>query len=597
MSYLVLARKYRPQKFEDIIGQEHITRVLKNAIKENRVAHGYIFSGQRGVGKTTTARIFAKALNCKSGPAEEPCNKCRNCEEIIRGNSIDVIEIDGASNRGIDEIRNLRENIKYAPAASKYKIYIIDEAHQITDAAFNALLKTLEEPPEHCIFIMATTDPQKFPDTILSRCQRFNFRPVSIKDISGNIMNIAKKENISVDEKAVNLIARSAGGSLRDSLSIFDQIISFCGNKIGIDDIISVLGMLKEDTLTLMTEQILKNNTERMVSAVRDTISAGYDPVSIAADLQSYLRNILLNKTAPGIITDTSDREKLDFYSKNFSADVILRLIDLLSDCVYQMKNTEQPALVLDVFCVKLTQKYVGLDEIVNRLEMIEGGGGHDSDDAGNSGDDDTGENRTEAKKTGAAAGRERPGSGYPAETGRQTKQPSGPAQKPRNISPAQNFSSVSPANLAGMWKSIIENNKENPVLASCMADSRLIGFDGTTATIEFKNSFTMDVVESNKNIWLGMLEEKLGKKINIKETIAANTPGGETPPPDSDEPAIEEENEEEIIAPNGDGAGEMPELPKHKPGHAAGVNNPKNEEPIAKTIIDLFGGTIEKND
>ncbi|MDO8734336.1 MAG: DNA polymerase III subunit gamma/tau, partial [Elusimicrobiota bacterium] len=229
MSYIVLARKYRPQKFDDIVGQEHITRVLKNAIKENRIAHGYIFSGQRGIGKTTTARIFAKALNCKERPKEEPCDKCDSCREIVGGNSIDVMEIDAASNRGIDQIRDLRENIKYAPSSSKYKIYIIDEAHQITNEAFNALLKTLEEPPAHAIFIFATTSTQKIPPTILSRCQRFSFRPLSIKEISGQIEKIAEKENIKIDDKAVAVIARSVGGALRDALSVFDQVISFCG--------------------------------------------------------------------------------------------------------------------------------------------------------------------------------------------------------------------------------------------------------------------------------------------------------------------------------------------------------------------------------
>src|SRR3989339_6742 len=217
MSYIILARKYRPQKFDDIVGQEHIARVLKNALKENRVAHGYIFSGQRGVGKTTTARIFAKALNCKEGPKEEPCNKCDSCREILNGNSIDVMEIDAASNRGVDQIRDLRENIKYAPSSSKYKIYIIDEAHQITEPAWNALLKTLEEPPSHAIFIFATTSTQKIPPTILSRCQRFSFRPLSIKEISEHIGKIAEKENIKIDAQAVAVIARSVGGALRDA--------------------------------------------------------------------------------------------------------------------------------------------------------------------------------------------------------------------------------------------------------------------------------------------------------------------------------------------------------------------------------------------
>jgi len=569
MSYLVLARKYRPQRFEDIIGQEHIARVLKNAIKDNRVAHGYIFSGQRGVGKTTTARIFAKALNCKNGPTEEPCNKCRNCEEIIKSNSIDVIEIDGASNRGIEEIRNLRENIKYAPAASKYKIYIIDEAHQITDAAFNALLKTLEEPPEHSIFVMATTDPQKIPDTILSRCQRFNFRPVSIKDISENILKIAKIENIVVDEKAVNLIARSAGGSMRDSLSIFDQIISFCGNNITVDEIISVLGMLKEDTLTLMTEHIYKNDTGKLLSAVRDTVAAGYDPLSIAADLQSYIRNVLLNKTAPDIIYGVSDKEKLDFYSQKFSTDVLLRLINILSECIYQMKNAEQPVLILDVFCVKLTQKYIGIDEIVKRLEAIECGTGSD-------------ENNAESDAV-------------PSDTDLNSD---GTTQKDNVQKYKSNISSVK---IREIWKSIIENNRENPVLASCMTDSKIAALTADTAMIEFKNKFAMDIVTSNENIWRPVLEEKSGGKINLKYEIFSDNQFNQTVSPEIDEPAIEEEEDESVI-PQDNGIENLPETASKTPVKLTDGKKSKEDilakEPIAKTILDLFGGTIkESND
>ncbi|MEW6040270.1 MAG: DNA polymerase III subunit gamma/tau, partial [Elusimicrobiota bacterium] len=227
MAYLVLARKYRPQKFNEIVGQSHVSKVLQNAIKVNRIAHAYIFAGPRGTGKTTTARIFAKALNCKSLTSDEPCDKCDFCAEIKNGYSVDVLEIDGASNRGIDEIRALRENVKFAPANLKYKIYIIDEAHQITEAAFNALLKTLEEPPEHVIFMLATTEPQKIPDTILSRCQRFKFRPLSDVEIANNLKEIIKKEKFSVDENAAGLISRAANGSIRDSLSILDQIVSY----------------------------------------------------------------------------------------------------------------------------------------------------------------------------------------------------------------------------------------------------------------------------------------------------------------------------------------------------------------------------------
>ncbi|MGE5855121.1 MAG: DNA polymerase III subunit gamma/tau, partial [Syntrophaceae bacterium] len=232
MEYLVLARKWRPQVFEDVVGQDHVITTLRNAIRLGRVAHAFIFSGPRGVGKTSVARILAKALNCEKGPSEIPCNACANCREITEGSSMDVREIDGASNRGIDEIRELRENVKFSPSSSRYKIYIIDEVHMLTKEAFNALLKTLEEPPEHVMFIFATTEVHKVPATILSRCQRFDFRRISIEEIMTRLRYIAGEEKVTIDEDALMVIAKKGDGSLRDSQSIFDQVRSFCGNTI-----------------------------------------------------------------------------------------------------------------------------------------------------------------------------------------------------------------------------------------------------------------------------------------------------------------------------------------------------------------------------
>src|SRR5713226_1198435 len=258
MSYQVLARKYRPQKFSDVIGQEHVTRTLKNAIEQERIAHGYIFSGHRGIGKTTVARILAMSLNCRSAtkPVPEPCGVCDSCTEIRAGNSVDVIEIDAATNRGIDEIRELREAARYLPARDRYKIYILDEAHQITDAAFNALLKTLEEPPPHIVFMMATTQPEDIPQTIRSRCQHFSFHAVKFDEIVSQLREIAGKENIMADSQALGLIAEAGDGSMRDALSIFDQVIAGSEGNVSVEQVRGLIGSVGSDVLEELLDSV-----------------------------------------------------------------------------------------------------------------------------------------------------------------------------------------------------------------------------------------------------------------------------------------------------------------------------------------------------
>ncbi|OGS27822.1 MAG: DNA polymerase III, subunit gamma and tau, partial [Elusimicrobia bacterium RIFOXYB2_FULL_48_7] len=378
MSYLVLARKYRPKDFDELVGQEHISEVLKNAIEKNRIAHAYIFSGTRGTGKTTTARIFTKALNCVDRKASQPCGKCPNCKEIADGNSIDVQEIDGASNRGIEEIRSLRENVQYAPSSSKYKVYIIDEAHQITDAAFNALLKTLEEPPEHVIFILATTDPQKIPLTILSRCQRFKFRPLSAVEISTHLEKLSKLEKFDIDKSALQLIAQISNGSLRDSLSMLDQVISFSpDDKITDKTVRELIGLSPLEMVSSIVDLILAKDAKGILEKIAGIAAEGYDFLQIGRDTREYFRKLVftnyidLEKNAPeSILPD--EMESLKKHKGMFQDNILLRNLHLANRCIEEMRFSDNTRLIFELYALKLMQQTAGIDELIDKLSAME---------------------------------------------------------------------------------------------------------------------------------------------------------------------------------------------------------------------------------
>src|SRR6202451_2037684 len=302
MSYTVLARKYRPQKFSEVIGQEHVTRTLQNAIEQRRTAHGYIFSGHRGIGKTTVARILAAALNCRSQnhPVPEPCGVCESCTEIRAGNAVDVIEIDAATNRGIDEIRELREAARYRPARDRFKIYILDEAHQITDAAFNALLKTLEEPPGHVVFMLATTQPEDIPQTIRSRCQHFSFRAVRFEEILGQLKDLAAREKMEADEDALALLAEAGDGSIRDALSILDQAIASCDGRLTAEAVRQLVGAAPSTVLEEVMQAVARSSSEVVLRLVDRLISEGHRTTPFARRMGRFLRNSVVAKVAGG---------------------------------------------------------------------------------------------------------------------------------------------------------------------------------------------------------------------------------------------------------------------------------------------------------
>ena len=340
MSYQVLARKYRPQKFSDVIGQGHVTRTLQNAIEQQRIAHGYIFSGHRGIGKTTIARILAMALNCrgKDGKAErpqpEPCGVCDSCTEIREGGAVDVIEIDAATNRGIEEIRELRDAARYRPARDRYKIYILDEAHQITDAAFNALLKTLEEPPSHVIFMMATTAPEDIPQTIRSRCQHFSFHAVRFDDIVGQLRDIATQEKIKADDDALAILAEAGDGSMRDALSIMDQAIACCGDKLTSEIVRGLVGAVPAETLEQMMAAVEKNSSEEILRQLDRLLVEGQNPTHFARQMVRFLRNAMVAKVAgndsPLLQISSDERQRVGRVAAMFSEEELTRFLNIL---------------------------------------------------------------------------------------------------------------------------------------------------------------------------------------------------------------------------------------------------------------------------
>ncbi|MGB6386990.1 MAG: DNA polymerase III subunit gamma/tau [Terriglobales bacterium] len=378
MSYQVLARKYRPQKFSDVIGQEHVTRTLQNAIAQERIAHGYIFSGHRGIGKTTVARILAMALNCRSTiettgkPPIEPCGICDSCTEIRAGNAVDVIEIDAATNRGIDEIRELREAARYRPARDRFKIYILDEAHQITDAAFNALLKTLEEPPSHVIFMMATTQPEDIPQTIRSRCQHFSFRAVKFEDIMGQLRDIITKEKIPADDDALALLAEAGDGSLRDALSILDQAIASTSDHLTLDSVRSLIGAAPAGALETVMQSVAESSSEKILLLVDELIGEGHSPTHFARQLVRFLRNVTVAKIAgkdSALLQVSSDeRARVARIADLFSEEDLTRHLQIMLRTHGELGYRQEQRFHLELGLLKMAhaQRLLPLEQLLS---------------------------------------------------------------------------------------------------------------------------------------------------------------------------------------------------------------------------------------
>lgn len=574
MSYIVLARKYRPQTFSEIVGQSHITITLENAITKDRVAHAYLFTGSRGVGKTTTARILAKALNCEKGPTTKPCNACAFCNEINQGSSLDVLEIDGASNRGIDEIRNLRDNVKFAPSKARSKIYIIDEVHMLTPEAFNALLKTLEEPPAHVKFIFATTQAHKVPATILSRCQRFDFRRISTKDIVANLTAIARKEHLKASDEVLSLIARHAEGSMRDAEVILDQITSFTQGKAELDDVTQILGIVDEDVLFGLSGAIHAKDPVAALKIIDRLVNDGKDIVQVIANLIEHFRNISLlkiSKDLSGLVEVSADRIKE--YSQeaaHFTIEEILYIIYTLSNAIDFIRKTNLTKVPFEAAMVKLTSigSILSLAEISDRIEKL-------------------GSPPSEVKITRPVAAPQMPKQDpLPEVTRRQpaVKMPDDPPPAAQAQVQVETKVEVSVAaagsadldEIVAAWSRILAHIQTKKIsISSYLQEGTLAGFESDGLTISFPKSckFHKEVLESSeyKRLIEDCIKDIIKRDIRIKFILTEDA-GNQSPL----SPA----------AARYAGAG--------SPNSRARPQE-KDVEPIIKAALEIFGGEISK--
>jgi DNA polymerase-3 subunit gamma/tau len=514
VSYEVFARKYRPQTFDDLVGQTHVSRTLKNAVAQNRLAHAYLFVGPRGIGKTSTARILAKALNCVKGPTVTPCGVCDNCREIAGGNSLDVIEIDGASNNSVEDVRELRDNVRYAPAKGRYKIYLIDEVHMLSQAAFNALLKTLEEPPAHVKFFFATTEPQKVLPTILSRCQRFDLHRIPANLIAQHLQFIAGKEKITLEPAAAHAIARGAEGGLRDAESMLDQLVAFCGDKIAENDVLNVFGFTGEQTVVDLTGRILRGETPAALELLYEQCESGKDMMRLMSDLIAYLRDLLVFKAKPDALSDDADldlQKSLAAQAEVIATDRLLELIDQFAAAEARMKWAPNKKLHFEVAIIKAIQSLgqATLDEVIENLDALRAG---KTVAAGA----DRGREKSHTPKAGITnAGYSKKISESPRVT-----------ESPPNYKVTERTAEVDPAQVWGQLNAKIPTQKG--FLRTSAAAAHVLGIEGRNFQLGFspEDKSMMEILgtQANRKFLETLLHEITGKdwtvKLNVKEDL-----------------------------------------------------------------------------
>jgi DNA polymerase-3 subunit gamma/tau len=535
VSYEVFARKYRPQTFDDLVGQPHVSRTLKNAVAQNRLAHAYLFVGPRGVGKTSTARILAKSLNCIQGPTVTPCGVCDNCREIAAGNSLDVIEIDGASNNSVEDVRQLRDNVRYAPAKGRYKIYLIDEVHMLSSAAFNALLKTLEEPPAHVKFIFATTEPQKVLPTILSRCQRFDLHRIPANLIAQHLQFIAGKEKISLEPAAAHAIARGAEGGLRDAESMLDQLVAFCGEKIGESDVLNVFGFTSEQTVIDITGRILNGETPAALELLYEQSESGKDMMRLMSDLIVYLRDLLVFKAKPDTLQEDVDpdaQKSLASHAELIATDRLLELIDQFAAAEARMKWAPNKKLHFEVAIIKAIQSLgqATLDEVIEKLGGLRDGKSKTA--------------QTSPVAAGVSPAFGKTAAGTPAST-------AAVAESPPTYKAAESSADVDPARVWEQLSAKIPPQKA--FLRNSAAAAHVLGIEGRNFQLGFSpnEKAMMDILgtQTNRKFLETVLHEITGRDWTVKLTVNDELPSKHAMPSESgkgsenfkDDPLIQE--------------------------------------------------------